>query len=58
MVIGENRTFLGAEDLLRARGVEVVVLDDPDCVQLMTDFIAAEPSLWNEDIGEPDEPTG
>ena len=58
VVIGEHRTFLGAEDLLRARGVEVVVLDDPDCVQLMTDFIAAEPSLWNEDIGEPDEATG
>jgi creatinine deaminase len=52
VVIGENRTFRGAEDLLRARGVEVVVLDDADCVDLMTEFIAAEPALWNEDIGE------
>jgi len=54
VVIGENRTFLGAEDLLRAHGVEVVVLDDAACVQMMTDFIAARPTLWNEDIGEPD----
>jgi cytosine deaminase len=51
VVIGENRTFLGEEDLLRARGVEVVVLDDPDCVTLMTDFIRDQPWLWNEDIG-------
>lgn len=55
VVIGENKTFLGGEDLLRQHGVEVVVLDDPECVQLMTDFIAAHPTLWNEDIGEPDE---
>jgi cytosine deaminase len=54
VVIGENRTFLGAEDLLRQHGVEVVVLDDAECVQMMTDFIAAHPTLWNEDIGEPD----
>jgi len=52
VVVGENQTFLGGEDLLRARGVEVVVLDDAECVQLMTDFIAANPELWNEDIGE------
>ncbi|CAM3279374.1 nucleoside deaminase [Occultella aeris] len=52
VVIGENRTFLGGEDLLRARGVEVVVLDDPSCTAMMTDFIADEPALWNEDIGE------
>ncbi|WP_418608183.1 hypothetical protein [Georgenia sp. SUBG003] len=52
VVIGENRTFLGAEDLLRSRGVEVVVLDDPACVALMREFVAAEPALWNEDIGE------
>ncbi|MPV36070.1 nucleoside deaminase [Georgenia subflava] len=52
VVIGENRTFYGGEDLLRSRGVEVVVLDDPACVTLMNDFIAAEPTLWNEDIGE------
>jgi cytosine deaminase len=51
VVIGENRTFLGAEDWLRAHGVEVVVLDDPRCVELMRDFIAARPGLWNEDIG-------
>ena len=54
VIIGENRTFLGAEDLLRSRGVQVTVLDDQECVQLMTDFIRDEPSLWNEDIGVPD----
>jgi cytosine deaminase len=52
VVIGENRTFYGGEDLLRSRGVEVVVADDADCIAMMTDFIAAEPSLWYEDIGE------
>lgn len=52
VVIGENRTFYGGEDLLRARGVDVVVLDDAECVELMEDFIAREPGLWNEDIGE------
>lgn len=51
VVIGENRTFLGGEDLLRSRGVDVVVLDDAECIALMTDFIAREPALWNEDIG-------
>ncbi len=54
VVIGEHRTFMGAEDLLRAHGVEVVVLDSDECVTMMADFIAANPSLWNEDIGEPD----
>lgn len=54
VVIGENRTFMGAEDLLREHGVEVVVVDSDECVQMMTDFIADAPSLWNEDIGEPD----
>ena len=54
VVIGENRTFYGGEDLLRSRGVEVVVLDDPGCTRMMTDFIAAQPSLWNEDIGVQD----
>lgn len=54
VVIGENRTFMGEEDLLRSRGVEVVVLDDEACVQMMRDFIAAEPTLWNEDIGVED----
>jgi len=53
VVIGENRTFYGGEDYLRERGVEVTVLDDERCVALMEDFIAAEPTLWNEDIGEP-----
>ncbi len=52
VVIGENRTFLGGEDLLRSRGVEVVVLDSPECVALMGAFIAAHPDVWNEDIGE------
>ena len=52
VIIGENRTFLGGEDLLRSRGVEVIVLDDAECVELMEDFIAREPALWNEDIGE------
>ena len=51
VIVGENRTFMGGEDLLRSRGVEVVVLDDAECVQLMTEFIAANPELWNEDIG-------
>ena len=51
VVVGENQTFLGAEDWLRAHGVEVEVLQDPDCISLMTGFIAARPGLWNEDIG-------
>lgn len=53
VVVGENRTFMGEEDWLRSRGVEVQVLQDAGCVHLMRDFIAAEPGLWNEDIGEP-----
>ncbi len=53
VVVGENQTFLGEEDWLRARGVEVQVLQEPSCVHLMRNFIAAEPGLWNEDIGEP-----
>jgi len=53
VVVGENQTFLGEEDWLRRRGVEVQVLQDASCVHLMQDFIAAEPGLWNEDIGEP-----
>jgi creatinine deaminase len=52
VVIGENRTFMGNEELLRARGVEVVVLDDPECYRLMQEFIARYPDIWNEDIGE------
>ena len=54
VVIGENRTFLGGEDLLRARGVEVVVLVDAECADLMRRFIAAHPDVWNEDIGVQD----
>jgi cytosine/creatinine deaminase len=53
VVVGENSTFYGGEDYLRARGVEVVVLDDAECVAMMQDFIAANPELWNEDIGVP-----
>lgn len=52
VVIGENRTFLGEEELLRSRGVQLEVLQDAECVKLMEDFIAARPELWNEDIGE------
>ncbi|WP_276496418.1 nucleoside deaminase [Pontibacter litorisediminis] len=51
VVIGENRTFMGEEELLRSRGVEVEVVDDQECVQLMQKFIAEKPELWNEDIG-------
>lgn len=52
VVIGENVTFQGSEELLRQNGVEVVVLNDPDAIQMMQDFIQAKPELWNEDIGE------
>jgi cytosine deaminase len=51
VVIGENRTYMGAEELLRQHHVEVVVLDDEECAELMRRFIAEQPSLWNEDIG-------
>jgi creatinine deaminase len=51
VVIGENRTFMGEEDLLRARGVRVDVVQDERCVAMMRAFIAAHPELWNEDIG-------
>jgi len=54
VVIGENRTFMGGADLLRARGVDVVVLDDAECADLMRQFIAAHPDVWNEDIGVQD----
>lgn len=52
VVVGENKTFQGPEDYVRSRGVVVEVLDDPDCIALMEEFIAAEPALWDEDIGE------
>lgn len=51
VVIGENCTFLGEEDLLRSRGVDVMVLQDPGCIALMERFIREQPALWNEDIG-------
>jgi cytosine deaminase len=52
IVIGENKTFQGPEDYVRSRGVELVILNDPECIRLMEEFIAAKPELWNEDIGE------
>jgi cytosine/creatinine deaminase len=52
VVMGENRTFVGGEELLRARGVELVNLDSSECVELMREFIAEHPEIWYEDIGE------
>ena len=52
VVIGENKTFLGDEELLRSRGVELTILNNQDCIDLMTNFINDQPELWNEDIGE------
>jgi cytosine deaminase len=51
VIVGENRTFLGEEELLRGRGVDVEVRQDERCIELMRQFIAAHPDLWNEDIG-------
>lgn len=51
VIIGENRTFMGEEELLRSRGVSVEVLQDDACIAMMREFIAARPELWNEDIG-------
>src|SRR5688572_23053069 len=51
IVIGENRTFRGPEHYLRARGVALEIVDDAECVEMMREFIAARPELWNEDIG-------
>lgn len=51
VVIGENQTFMGEEELLRQRGVEVIVANDTACKEMMRDFIAAKPEVWNEDIG-------
>ncbi len=53
VVIGENQTFMGDEEHLKSRGVELEVVNDPACVDMMTRFIADKPELWNEDIGEP-----
>jgi cytosine/creatinine deaminase len=52
IVIGENVTFRGPEDYLRSRGVRLEILNNPECIRLMQDFIAARPDLWNEDIGK------
>jgi len=52
VVVGENRTFMGEEELLRGRGVRVDVLQDERCIRMMTNFIAAHPDLWYEDIGK------
>ena len=51
VIVGENQTFLGDEQLLRSRGVTVTVLQDPECIRMMTTFIREHPALWNEDIG-------
>jgi cytosine deaminase len=52
VIIGENRNFMGAEELFRQKGVSVVVLDDAECIQMMGDFIRTHADLWNEDIGK------
>ena len=52
VVIGENQSFMGEETLLRSRGVDVELVDSDECKQMMNDFMAASPELWNEDIGE------
>lgn len=52
VIVGENQTFLGEEELLRSRGVRVDVVQDATCIEMMTRFIATQPQLWNEDIGE------
>jgi len=52
IVIGENHTFAGPEDYLRSRGVELEIINDQECISLMTSFILNKPALWNEDIGE------
>jgi cytosine/creatinine deaminase len=51
VVVGENRTFLGAEDYMRSHGIQVDVVQDAECIQMMTEFIREHPQLWNEDIG-------
>jgi cytosine/creatinine deaminase len=53
LVVGENQTFQGPQHLLEAAGVEVEMVNDERCINMMLEFIAAEPGLWNEDIGEP-----
>lgn len=52
VIIGENKTFQGAEDLLKRKGVSVEVLQDDECIEMMQRFIKAKPAIWNEDIGQ------
>lgn len=52
VIVGENRNFAGAEDLFRAHGIEVTILNDAECIRLMGEFILAHPDLWDEDIGK------
>ena len=52
VVVGENETFMGEEELLRSRGVTIEVVQDAECIALMREFITSHPELWNEDIGE------
>ena len=52
VVVGENRTFLGAEEYMRSNGIQVDVVQDEECIRMMEDFIRTRPELWNEDIGE------
>ena len=51
VIVGENRTFLGAEDYMRSNGIRVEVAQDDECIEMMTEFIKTRPDLWNEDIG-------
>jgi len=52
VIIGENQTFIGEEELLKSRGIEVSILNDPTCIGMMENFIGTHPELWKEDIGE------
>ena len=52
VVVGENKNFKGPEEYVRSRGVEVIILNDAECINIMADFISSRPELWNEDIGE------
>ena len=54
IIIGENKTFQGPEDYVRSRGVSLTILNDPQCIELMQNFIKKHPQLWNEDIGVPE----
>lgn len=52
IVIGENKNFIGEEELLRSRGVDIEILQEPSCIKMMSDFIAQNPQLWDEDVGK------